>query len=344
MKRLLSIVIFTTLVAPQIHAAALCSKWQNRGPVPLLSAKILRESSGISSSIDFPNQRYYHINDSGSGSAFHVSFENGNPLQSSMVDGVNADDMETIDVGHCPPDLKKATAEKEGCLFLGDIGNNNFNRQNLKFIVVAEKENYKAQTAPKVVIDIDYSRDATGARQHNAEAMMVDPNSGDVYVVTKRTRADGEKGADDDLSPRVYVLKRSVYANVAIAAKNRAQTTLTYVRTIKIEDIFPEAKVATGKERKKFLVTDADFSPDGKTFVLITLGGIVEFDSSILSGNAPIKAEDFSRSAMDVADVLEQQEAITYTSDGTSLVYTSESKDKKAKGLVEARRLICLKR
>jgi hypothetical protein len=193
-------------VSGGISAGNLCQKWEREPNEAGVNARILGESSGISASIEFPNERYYHINDSGSGSAFHVSFtgpprrdERGKlvgkdsdsdgirDLESSRVSGVDARDMESMNVGPCPPEPRDARPSGTGCLFLADIGNNEEERNDLRIIIVPEKKSYKDDTKPKLIVNISYLPDSKGQDKHNAESMMVDPRNGDIYIVTKRT-------------------------------------------------------------------------------------------------------------------------------------------------------------
>jgi hypothetical protein len=324
------------LSAQTLQAAGLCKQWVRRQNLPGVSSKVLAESSGISSSVKFPDERYYHINDSGSGSAFHVSYvtEGRRELESSRVDGYEADDLESIDVGPCP--VRSAGS----CLFLADVGNNDLDRKNLKILVVGENKDYQKTTAARLVIHVEYERDPKGREQHNVEAMMIDPLSGDIYTVTKRSSP--KNGVAEDLDPRVYVIRRVDYEN----AEGEVSLKFTYLRTLKLSQIFPLSVKDEGDKKKmsKYLVTDADFSPDGERFVLLFKGDMIEFDSKVLTNTAALKATDFSAALRGVAPVLEQQEAVTYTSDGESIVYTSEQKDRGSVPETELLQLRCVER
>jgi len=160
--------------------------------------------------------------------------------------------------------------------------------------------------------------------------MMVHPVTGDIYLITKRTNPDPDKPVDGDINPRIYRLKRKHYEQ----SSGEVDVVFKHLRTIKIKDVFKViTKTKKGKKSrkirkqlKKYLVTDADFSPSGEKFAVIGLGGIVEFDSTVLDKKNKLSSELFNYIPNTVAPILEQQEAITYSSDGSSLFYTSEKK------------------
>ncbi|MBT3984201.1 MAG: hypothetical protein HOE90_22795 [Bacteriovoracaceae bacterium] len=344
-------IFITFLIVPSAFAI-LCKNYQRDMDYSAnIDSNIVFESSGISSSYDFPSKRQYHINDSGSGATFHVFFnsgiefigdrqigkandENGIRLPESVqIERGSAEDVEAINVGPCLPKEISVDEKPEGCIFLGDIGNNTLNRANLKIFIVAEKKEYKNLVKDKLTINFSYGPDDKDEVDHNAEAMMVHPVTGDIYLITKRTNPDPDKAVDGDINPRIYRLKRKHYEQ----SSGEVDVVFKHVRTIKIKAVFKEITKTKKskkskkskkirKQLKKYLVTDADFSPDGEKFAVIGLGGIVEFDSKVLDKKMKISSDLFNYIPSTVAPVLEQQEAITYSSDGGSLFYTSEKK------------------
>ena len=107
-----------------------------------------------------------------------------------MVRGASAEDLEALDVGPCLRAEKDGSFE--GCVYLGDIGDNNYERNNTKIFIVAEKKSYDGGSVKyKLQLNVRYEDG-----HHNAEAMMVHPKTGDIYIITKRSDPDF-KVADD---------------------------------------------------------------------------------------------------------------------------------------------------
>lgn len=293
----------------------LCFDWKVVEDYLEVDSDIIYESSGLSSSWDFSGQRFYHINDSGSGASFHISYTKGKKLDSLLVKGGSADDLESVDVGPCLE--TKNDRKDEGCIYLADIGDNDYERNNLKIFVLAEKDNYKHSRAKiKLQLNVSY-RDG----YHNAEALMVHPHSGDIFIITKRSHPDFKTARS--ILPRIYRLKRETIIEKS-KHRDEIDVVFDYIGSIELDEL------VSFSSKKKYLVTDADFSPDGSKFALLTLGGILEFNSIVLNENyLEVLSKDYNLIAN--APVLDQQEAITYSSDGKSLVYTSEKKDKNEK-------------
>jgi hypothetical protein len=275
---------------------------------------------------------------------FHVVFDevSGRRIESVRVRDLDAEDLEAIETGSCP---SSTATDPESCLYLADLGNNALNRKALRIIVVPEKETYRDSVKARTVFNVTYAKDGRGgSSDHNTEAVMIDPRSGDIYAITKRSSPHSKHGVENDLNPRLYVLRRREYASPGLNSPKEVEVVFRFLRTLPFDEIFPEMAESSGKERKRFLVTDASFSPSGRRFAILTLGGITEFASSALESKEPFAAADFRRVPREVAPPLEQQEALAYTNDGLSLIYTSEKKNKKRrrKEATEVHRIDCV--
>lgn len=140
----------------------------------------LAELSGIVASRNNPGVLWVH-NDRARGEVFAVS-TNGQRLATwSLAQEVS--DFEDIAIGPGPiPEVQY--------LYCGDIGDNQATRPNVRVYRAAETAAYpyqaarpKSQNFPSVEKFTFVYPDGS----HNAEALMVDPQTGDVFVATKET-------------------------------------------------------------------------------------------------------------------------------------------------------------
>ncbi len=137
----------------------------------------LVELSGLVASREHPGVLYAH-NDSGDFARFFALSTTGAALGELRLSGATAKDWEDIALGPCPSGT---------CLFLGDIGDNLQVRGDYAVYRVAEPTVEVAR--PLGVVEVAYDRlpfsYPAGAR-HNAEALLVHPSTGELYVLTKR--------------------------------------------------------------------------------------------------------------------------------------------------------------
>jgi hypothetical protein len=161
-----------------------CAKYgapQNRGMLPAM----LTETSGLAASRAHPGVLYAH-NDSGGGAVFYAVAETGALIATIRLPGVTLEDTEDIDVGPCPAGA---------CIYLGDIGDNGQSRILKKVVRVAEPD-LSPGGMPRTldatqIEELPFSYPA-GTR-HNAETLLVHPQTGDIYVATKEDA--GERSA-----------------------------------------------------------------------------------------------------------------------------------------------------
>ena len=142
------------------------------------------EASGLAASRQNPGVLWTH-NDSGfPGTAFAL-FTNGALLAQCAVSNVYSGDFEDIAIGPGPvPGLQY--------IYLGDIGDNFSSRVDIRVFRIPEPAVYSYQSNVAPVLS------AVGSRQivvtypdgpHNAEALMVDPRTGDLFIATKMTNS-----------------------------------------------------------------------------------------------------------------------------------------------------------
>ena len=132
----------------------------------------LKEISGVVASRKKPGILWVH-NDSGDSAQIYALSTSGKHLGTYLLKGVAAVDWEDIaaDASH---------------IYIGDIGDNAEERTSIVIYRVAEPEVTTDQEAvSENITEIESYPLKYPDRPHNAEAMFVDPISGDIYIVTK---------------------------------------------------------------------------------------------------------------------------------------------------------------
>ncbi len=139
----------------------------------------ISEASGLAASQRNKGVLWTH-NDSGHGATLYAIGTNGSHLGEFHIAGVSARDWEDIAVGPGPEDGRSY-------LYIGNIGDNK-GQHNLKFIYrIAEP----AVSANQAAVDTTlYGAEIITFRypseNHDAETLMLDPLTRDIYIVTKR--------------------------------------------------------------------------------------------------------------------------------------------------------------
>ncbi|MEV4946340.1 WD40 repeat domain-containing protein [Streptomyces sp. NPDC053755] len=225
----------------------------------------ITESSGLAASRAHPGVYWTH-NDQDAPLIYGIDSRTGETVATLTMKGVGTPrDMEAVSVG---PD---------GDIYVGDIGDNLDGSWDHVWIYrFPEPKELKDQTVQARQYDVKY---ADGAR--NAEALMVHPETGRVYIASKNEDGGGLYAGPERLS--------SAGTNV-------------FRRIGEVP-----------------WVTDGAFSPDGGTLVLRGYfsaraygwkdGRIVGEGESV---GAPFQG---------------QAESVTYTKDGSALMFGSEGKD-----------------
>ncbi len=256
-----------------------------------LESNEIGESSGIAVSRCNENAFWTH-NDSGNQNIIYAFNRTGEHLGAWRVSGAKNYDWEDI--------AAFQDASGECFLYIGDIGNNVRGRG--EFIVYKVKE---PQIVPSDKSSNNKNPETTAAAEaikitypemrHDAETLLVHPETGDVYVITKRL--SGAAG--------VYKLA----ANYALDKTNTLE---------KIAD-FTVPAVPNG------FLTGGDIAPDGKRVVICDYFNAYEI-------TLPDDAKNFDeiwRQKPAVVQLGERQqgEAIAYGADENTIYATSENKN-----------------
>jgi hypothetical protein len=273
---------------------------QTAGAMPVVSAtpitlatlteRAVTESSGIVASRRNPDLFWTH-NDSGDDPFVYAFDRRGRSRGTFRVAGAQARDWEDIAWGPGP-------VPGESYLYAGDIGDNDRERE---FVVVYRFREPQAvpsladagdarprDTEPAEAIRLKYPDGA-----HNAEALLVHPRTGDLYIVTKTAVSAG------------------VYKLAAPYNAGEVQT-LTRVASLRGPDFFGA------------LVTGGDISPDGTRVALCDYAQGYELT---LPPDAKSFDDVWTRKPSAVPLGLRLQgESVCYRLDGAALLATSEKR------------------
>lgn len=243
----------------------------------------LKEISGIDAGVVNPDVYWVH-NDSGdSARVFAIDADTGQLLRTYTLSGAKASDWEDMEIGAGP-------VKGQPYLYLGDIGDNGLSRAEIVVYRVPEPVVTGSGTATLTGVDALHFTYPDGA--HNAEALMVDPNTGDLVIIEKVSSGD----------PRVYWAPAANLANGSV-------TTLQQVGTLDMSNADSN------------LVTSADISADGKQIAVRTYRDVLLWNRD---PNASVWSV-FTKAPATGPNPSEQQgEAIAFHPDGRGYVTVSE--------------------
>lgn len=210
------------LVTDSMQAAPAFANGVSAGSVSIAA---LTECSGHVASRNNANVFWAH-NDSGDSARLFALDTQGRLLGIYNLTGASHTDYEDIAIGPGPlPNISY--------LYVGDIGDNNENRSNIRVYQFPEPAVYARQyTNPPTVgtkgvrgITLNYSDHA-----HNAESLFIDPVTGDLFIITKEATTS-----------RVFTTSQA-------ALNSGTNVILTFVRNLDF-DIPSAADIApTGRE------------------------------------------------------------------------------------------------
>jgi hypothetical protein len=253
-----------------------------------LEDRAINESSGVVASRRNPGLFWTH-NDSGDGPLVYAFDRAGRSRGRWHVEGASARDWEDIAAGPGPNPVRPY-------LYAGDIGDNRAEREYVVVYRFPEPELTSdfagangappRSTEPAEAVRIKYPDGP-----HNAEALLVHPSTGDLYIVTKT--ADGAG---------VYKL----------AAPFGAEGVHTLARVA----------VLHGPDFFGTLITGGDISPDGRRVALCDYAQGYEL-------TLPTDSKDFDDVWRQTPAVVSlgarrQGESVGYRLDGAALLATSE--------------------
>lgn len=300
-----SIVIFFALL-PSTGCSSVSSSFDNsnnRSDKPLsrdyaepkvigeIKSDEIRESSGIAASRCSENVLWTH-NDSGDKAFLYAINLSGEKLGTYKIPNAENKDWEDIAAFRAP--------SGECFLYIGDIGNNELDRTELSIYILKEpridaSHKGSSKKEPLITVNAEIVKFRYPDAAQNAETLMVHPESGDIYVVSKSMKDPAG----------VYKVDADKLSTSPIKAEKIAELKVPAV---------PNG-----------FLTGGDVSPDGKGVVICDYFSAYEL---VL----PDGEDDFDE-IWKVAPLIipigerKQGEAVGYSIDGKSIFATSEKKD-----------------
>jgi hypothetical protein len=198
--------------------------------------KSVTEASGLAASRQNPGVLWTH-NDSGGRARLFAMAADGRELGSYSVKKAKAIDWEDIALG-------PGSEPGEWYLYVGDIGGNHKARKKVVVYRMLEPEVELGQKAkPRKLEDVDVlTLDYPKGGAYDAETLMLDPSTSDLYLVTK-------------------ALKGTALVFVARAPHSQKHDNeLERVATLRLPTATPGAMLTTG----------GDIAPDGSAIVIRT--------------------------------------------------------------------------
>ena len=262
-------------------------------PVTIANVKerAIAESSGLVASRQTPGAYWTH-NDSGGGPLIYSFDTRGDSLGIFSVNGAQNRDWEDISIGPGPQ-------SDRSYLYIGDIGDNSGTRADVVIYRVAEpaltaatrnltKKN-PGTTEPAEAIRLRYPDGP-----HDAEALLVHPVTGHIYIVIKLLISD----------PTVYEAAPPFTAGKTV--------TMTQIGTVHVPSLFGG------------VITGGSVSPDGRRVALCDYFQGYELVLPASSNNF----NDIWKQKMVGFDLgkRKQGESIAYRNDGKALLATSEGR------------------
>ncbi len=179
------------LALPSAAAAGACDAYDDPRETGRLPA-VLPELSGLAASRRHAGVYWAH-NDSGHDLALYAIRENGTLVASFPLRGASAVDPEDIATGPC------AAGSPRSCVYLADTGDNLHGRKRVQILRVEEPDDLRGRPLAAMPLPFTYADDT-----HDVEALLVDPRSAEVYLVTKTLFSLGDVYRVDGLRPRAF--------------------------------------------------------------------------------------------------------------------------------------------
>lgn len=248
------------------------------------------ESSGLVASRRNPDLFWTH-NDSGDGPFIFAFDRQGKRRGVWRVEGAKARDWEDIAIGPGPE-------RGRPYLYVGDIGDNRNAREEIVIYrfpepIVEAGDTESSRKNPRRTETPDVIRLQYPDGPHDAEALMVHPLSGDIYIVTKTIAA----------SSGIYKLSSTL--------------SLEHVNTLaRVAEIRVPSPLGS-------MITGGDISPDGRRAVLCDYLGAYELRLAADSAESfdTIWKQPVVTTALGPRG---QGEAVCYRLDGAAILATSE--------------------
>jgi hypothetical protein len=253
-----------------------------------IQSSSVNESSGLMASRSEPGVYWTH-NDSGDGPFIYAIGSHGESVGVCRVAAAEAVDWEDISIGP-GPEIGKTY------LYIGDIGDNSSSRREIVVYRVLEPkpDPRSSKTKPQLTAPAEAIRLRYPDGKHDAEALLVHPATGNIYIITKVAFK----------RPHVYKAKAPLTSETPI--------TMECVGELNVPGMFGG------------VITGGSVSPDGRRVALCDYFQGYEI---VLPSNSN-DFEDIWKQRLVSFDFgkRKQGESIAYRLDGRALLGTSEGK------------------
>jgi hypothetical protein len=251
-----------------------------------ISTSSLAEASGLVASVRNPGLFYSH-NDSGGSARIYALREDGALVADLSVSGARAQDWEDIAVGPGPD-------AGVSYIYVGDIGDNAQSRSDIRVYRSAEPNLDAAQTNQRLSVAAETIRLRYPDGAHNAETLMVDPITADLYVLTKL----------DSGNSALYVAHAPLSSSAAMTLQSVASL-----------------KFGTGNLSGSPLATGGDIARNGSAALVRTYSGVFLWRRA----ETATLAEAFAEPPCALTAPREKQgEALAFSVDGSAYYSVSE--------------------
>jgi len=252
----------------------------------------INESSGLAASTRSAEYFFTH-NDSGDSARIFAVDRMGRTLATFRVTGAANLDWEDMARGR--------DAVGQPVLLIGDIGDNARERDHLDIYQVPEppvdtsRLGVKSETEPATRFEVRYPDG-----RHDAEALLCDQATGQIYLVTKGLRSS------------------AVYASTGRLRAGEPNV-LTKISWINFSSL-PATTVSLTDQVGRLLATGGDLAPDGANVVVRTYTDAYEW--GIVGGD--IVTAFRTNPTHHALPAAPQGEAAAYSADGKALLFSSE--------------------
>ena len=283
-----------------LSLAQLCQTWSAQ-TLGTIDPTVSSETSGFAASAIIPN-RLYLVSDS-DWPHFYVTDQTTQQLQQVRIGtlGNRSRDLEDLDVGPCGT---------KSCLFWANIGGNNVPRDSVEIVLIEELETFPERVEPIHRLFLEYPDG-----NHDAEGLAVHPN-GDIYVLTKEGPSiTGIPAA------KLYRTRALPWPEPGVPLP------LEHIATIDLRSLSRSLV-----DLFSHTATALDISPDGQRFMILTYGNAFEVNldlNTLPSGNVTTINNTTPYTSIPI-ERLAQQEALTYSPDSYSFIYTTEARGGKS--------------
>ena len=146
----------------------------------ILDNNEINEASGIVPSFLY-NNMFWVTNDSGDQTRLFLINDNAEHKLTVVLEGINAYDTEDLSMGPGP-------ISGANYIYIADVGDNSTNRTSVKIYRIKEPLTTLGDAPSEIVIDksdVDIIEYQYPEGPRDCEAVMVDPSTGDIFIITK---------------------------------------------------------------------------------------------------------------------------------------------------------------